>query len=163
MFHDLCLSQDLCCIQSRQSVGKVECCSLEQNTIDTTPRHYTRNALDTHGDSGFTGENWCILWYTGELCEVSLFLPSYEYINRIPVTGCGSVWSCKETGLDFLLIANQLLYFGKQLPQSLFNPNQICAFGIKLNDNPFYMSCELGMDCGDVFIPFDTTRDCGAF
>ena len=55
-----------------------------------------------------------------------------------------------------MLIADQLLYFGPQLPQSLFNLNQIRAFSIELTDNPFDMECKLGMDCRDVFIPFET-------
>jgi len=84
-------------------------------------------------------------------------LPTYEAVNEIPVTGCGIVWSSPSTGQDYLLIGDQFLYFGETLPNSLLNPNQLHAFGIGVNNNPFEKSQDLGMDCGELFIPFDTT------
>jgi len=115
-----------------------------------------QNEMDTHADTGCAGSNWRILWYTGQVCEVSPFLPTYDAVNEIPVAGCGTVWSSPSTGQDYLLVGDQFLYFGEVLPNSLLNPNQLRAFGIGVNDNPFDESQDIGIDCGDEFIPLRT-------
>ena len=50
-----------------------------------------------------------------------------------------------QTGVDYLLVGDQMLWFGTRLPNSLLNPNQIRAYD------------EFGIDGHDAFIPFDTT------
>jgi hypothetical protein len=49
-----------------------------------------------------------------------------------------------------------MLCFGSQLPDSLLNPNQIWAFGIDVNDNPFDTDLELGIQGDEACIPCDT-------
>ena len=61
-----------------------------------------------------------------------------------------------EHGNDYLLVADQMLWFGKLLGNSLINPNQIRNFGIELNDNP-YSDGDFGITFESTFIPFDAT------
>ena len=80
----------------------------------------------------------------------------YNTVNKIPKVGWGTVWMSPHTGRDYLIDGNQFFFFGTMLPHLLLNPNQIRAFDINVNDNPFAMAKEIGMDCNEVFVPFDT-------
>ena len=104
-----------------------------------------RNELDTDADTSCAGANWALLEYTGEICEVSPFLTTYDPIQEIPVARCCTVWTSDQTGIDYLLVGDQMLWFGTLLPNSLLNPNQIRAFGLEVFDNPFNDQ-EFGID-----------------
>eukprot|EP00957_Ditylum_brightwellii_P013793 1039584-Ditylum_brightwellii.AAC.1 len=53
-------------------------------------------------------------------------------------------------------MADQMLWFGTQSPHSLINPNQIRAYGISVNDNPFGDVHEFDIDFDEGLIPFET-------
>ncbi len=124
----------------------------------TQPGHVSRNELDTHADTCCAGANWALMDLTGDICEVTSFLESYEPVNEVPVAKCSTVWTSPQTGREYLLVADQKLWFGTQLPNSLLNPNQIHAFGVDVNDNPFDLKQDLGIQCNEAFIPCDTIR-----
>ena len=86
---------------------------------------------------------------------VEPFLPTYKAMNEIPVARCGTVWTSPHTGNEYLLVGDQFLYFGMMLPHSLLNPNQIRAYNIEVNGNPFNEMDPIGMDCDDIYVPFD--------
>ena len=92
---------------------------------DTQPGHIVRNELDTHADTCCAGSSWQVLWLTGDVCEVEPYLLTYDAMNEIPVTGCGTVWMSPSMGQEYLLVGDQFLYFGTMLPHLLLNPNQI--------------------------------------
>jgi hypothetical protein len=58
---------------------------------------------------------------------------------------------------EYLLVGDQMLWFGSSLPNSLINPNQLRAYGLIINDDPFDNSRQFGIDEEHIFIPFDTT------
>ena len=123
---------------------------------ETTPGHYGKNELDTHADTCCAGKNWRLLEYTGESCQVSPFLNTYETTKDIPVTKCGTVWTSVTDGREYLLIGDQMLWFGKQLEHSLLNPNQMQMYGLSVCDDPWDEHRALGIDFGETFIPFET-------
>jgi hypothetical protein len=94
---------------------------------------------------------------TGEVCNVTPFLESYQPIQEIPVARCCTVWTDQNTSIEYLLVADQMLWFGTLLPNSLINPNQLRAYGISVNDDPFDTSRAFGIDSDTAVIPFDTT------
>jgi len=98
-----------------------------------------------------------VMEFTGNICEVTPFLESYEPINEILVAWCGTVWMSPHTGKEYLLMCHQMLRFGTTLPHSLLNLNQIRAYGIDVNDNPFDPVSDFGIQSNEAFIPFDTT------
>jgi hypothetical protein len=49
-----------------------------------------------------------------------------------------------------------MLWFRTLLPNSLINPNQIHSYGHEVNDVPFDLTREFGIDSKNTFIPFDT-------
>jgi hypothetical protein len=112
--------------------------------------------MDTHADTCCAGANWRLLDFTNEVCEVTPFLDSYEPVKEVMVTRCGTVWTSPNTGREYLLVGDQMLWFGSQMDHSLINPNQIHEYGIPVYDNPFSQS-QFGIDCKDDFIPFNTT------
>jgi hypothetical protein len=89
--------------------------------------------------------------------HVNPFLDSYQPIQEIPITRCCTVWTNQEKSVECLLVSNQMLWFGTQLSHSQINPNQLCAYGIDVNDDPFDFTCDFGIDSEQAFIPFDTT------
>jgi hypothetical protein len=63
--------------------------------------------------------------FTIEVCEVTPFLDSYEPVKEVMVARCGMVWTSSNTGREYLLVSDQMLWFGSQIDQSFINPNQI--------------------------------------
>ena len=92
--------------------------------------------------------------YTGEICEVYPFLNTYVPVQDTPVARCCTVWTYDE-GKEYLLVGDEMLWFGTSLENSLIITNQIRAYGISINDDPFNEN-KLGIDAEELFIPIDT-------
>ena len=107
--------------------------------------------MDTHADTCCAGANWTPMHYTGDICEVSPFLNTYTQVQYIPVARCCTVWTDDE-GKEYLLLGDEMLWFGTALENSLINPNHIRAYGLSINDGPFNAN-ELGIDAEDLFAP----------
>lgn len=58
--------------------------------------------------------------------------------------------------MEYLLVRDQMLWLGNVLPNSLINPNQLHASGLDVNDDPFNLTHEFGIDSEHEFIHFDT-------
>ena len=125
---------------------------------DTTVGNMLRNEMDTHADTSCAGANWSMMEYTGQVCEVSPFLSSYDPVQEIPVARCCTVWTDDQSGQDYLLVGDEMLWFGTTMEHSLINPNQIRDYGLAVDDNPYTDDpSKFGISSDDVFIPFDTT------
>ena len=48
-----------------------------------------------------------------------------------------TAWDDPKTGITYVIVINEALYYGIKLDHSLINPNQVRAFGIKYWDNPY--------------------------
>jgi hypothetical protein len=94
---------------------------------------------------------------TSEVCNVNPFLDSYQPIQEIPIARCCTVWTNQDDSVKYILVGNQMLWFGTQLLHSLINLNQLRAYGIKVNDDPFDSTRDFGINSKQVLIPFDTT------
>jgi hypothetical protein len=84
---------------------------------DTVPHEpsagvVARNELDTHADTCCAGANWKLMETTNEVCEVTPFLDSYEPVKEVMVGRCCTVWTSPDTGREFLLVGDQMLWFG---------------------------------------------------
>jgi hypothetical protein len=95
------------------------------------------NEMDTHADTCCAGANWQLLDFTNEVCKVTPFLDSYELVKEVMVARCSTVWMSPNTGWEYLLVGNQMLWFGSEMDHLLINPNQICEYGIPVYDNAF--------------------------
>jgi hypothetical protein len=77
---------------------------------------------------------------TGEICDANPFLASYQLVvQEIPVARCCTVWTDQTNSIEYLLVGDhQMLWFGAlMMPNSLLNPNQLRAYGLTVNDDPF--------------------------
>ena len=54
----------------------------------TTPVHVARNKLYSHADTCCDGANWTPILYTGEHCEVSPFLSTYNPVQEVLIARC---------------------------------------------------------------------------
>ena len=142
-------------ILSTRRIGKAR--SAQYVKDPTTVGHIAYNELDTHADTCCAGANWTILELTGEVCEVTPFLDSYHPKQQVPLARCATVWTDPDTSTEYLLVCDQMLWFGDALRNSLINPNQIRSYGLLVNDDPFTSDDDFGISSDTVFIPFDTT------
>jgi hypothetical protein len=80
-----------------------------------------------------------IIGFTNEVCEVTPFLDSYEPVKEVMVARCSTVWTSPNTGHQYLLVGDQMLWFRSQMDHSLTHSQS-----------------QFGIDCNDDFIPFNT-------
>ena len=113
-----------------------------------------KNEIDNHADTICAGPNWRLLELSGEFCSVTPFSSDYQPKTNVPVGKCATVYTCPNSGQSVLLVADQVLWFGAGLHCSLLNPHQIRSFGHSLCDDPWDPHRAIGLDVGDVFIPF---------
>ena len=93
--------------------------------------------MDTHADTTVLGSNCVVLSYTGNECEVSPYSSQYEVVRNIPVVTGATVWTNAADGMAYLLIFHESLWMGDKLDHTLVNPNQLRAYGVTVQDNPF--------------------------
>ena len=101
------------------------------------PTLYGHIELDTHADITVWGSNCVVLSYTGKECEVSPYSSQYEAVRNIPVVTGATVWTNAADGTAYLLIFHESLWMGNRLDNTLVNPNQLRAYDVSIQDNPF--------------------------
>jgi hypothetical protein len=118
--------------------------SIRKNKQNNKAKHndssyvtHGRMELDSHADTIVLGSNAIILQYTSRECDVSPYADTYQPIVDVPiVTGATAVTS-QHTGLTYILVFNEAIWMGDVLDHSLINPNQMRAFGVSVQDNPY--------------------------
>ena len=96
-----------------------------------------RIELDTHADTTVLGSNCVVPSYTGKECEVSPYSSQYEAVQNVPVVTGATVWTNAVDGTAYLLIFHESLRMGDKLDHTLVNTNQLWAYGVSVQDNPF--------------------------
>jgi hypothetical protein len=119
-------------------------------TIEPQP---ARCELDSHADTCALGANFTPLSYTGRVCDVSPYnADAYSPERNIPIVSAATAFTCQESGLTYILIINEGLWFGNKLSNSLINPNQLRFVGVLVQDNPF-AAHPLAIETNDINIP----------
>ena len=114
-----------------------------------------RIELDTHADMTVLVSNCIVLGYTGKECKVSPYADEYSPIQNVPVITGASAWTNPQDGTSIILVFNEVLWMGDRLDHTLVSPNQMRAYGIDVQDNPF-SDQPLSIMTGDHTIPFHT-------
>ena len=118
--------------------------------------------LDTHADTTVLGSNCVVLSYTGKECEVSPYSSQYEAVQNVPVVTGATVWTNAADGMAYLLIFHESLWMGDKLDHTLVNPNQLRAYGVSIQDNPFDAKpLSITTDDASVELYLDGTIICG--
>ena len=90
-----------------------------------------------HADMTVLGSNCVVLSYMGKECEVSPYSSEYEAVQNVPVVTGARVWTNPTDGTAYLLVFHESLWMGDKLDHILVNPNQLQAYGVSIQDNPF--------------------------
>jgi hypothetical protein len=93
--------------------------------------------LDSHANTIVCGSNCVIIHYTGQECDVSPYTDAHESIKSVPIVQAATAYDNPETGETYILILNQAIWMGDKMRHTLVNPNQLRAYGITVQDNPF--------------------------
>jgi hypothetical protein len=94
--------------------------------------------MDLHADTIVCGSNCLIMYYTGKECDVSPYTEAHEAIRSVPIVQAATAYNNRDTGKTTILILNEAIRMGDQMEHTLINPNQLRAYGITVQDNPFY-------------------------
>ena len=118
--------------------------------------------LDTHTDMTVLGSNCVILSYTGKECEVSPYSSEYEAVWNVPVVTGATVWMNTTDGMANLLTFHEPLWMGDKLDHMLVDPNQLRAYGVSIQDNPFDTNpLSITTDDASVELYLERTIICG--
>jgi hypothetical protein len=139
---------------STRRVGRMKSVNMTEPT-DFRPR---RNGIDSMADTCCGGTNWTSIQPTGKFCDVMPFKNGYDPTPDISVSTLATLVTDKHTGMDIILICNEMLDFGDGMEVSLINPNQIRHNGGRVQDD-YTRSEDFGMHLdgkhlGHIFIPF---------
>lgn len=134
----------------------------QQPDVDYVVGRVSKCELDTRADTIVAGANCRPLAWTGMKCSVSGFSSEMEAIEDIPVARVATAYT-DATGKTWILILNEVLFFGSKLDHSLINPNQIRHYNIMVCDDPRDPFRDLGIDHRKAFIPFETEGACVFF
>ena len=129
----------------RRSVNRIVSSTCKKNNKKTDAslahkiQHTThgRIELDIYVDTMVLRSNCVVLSYTGKECEVSPYSPDYEAVHNVLVVTGATVWTNPQDGKAILLVFHDALWMGDKLDQTLVNPNQLRAYGVDIQDNPF--------------------------
>jgi hypothetical protein len=74
-------------------------------------------------------------------------------MQDIPILQAGTAYDDPYTEETFILVINQGLYFGDNLPNSLINPNQMRANGLEVDDVPKHLLRDPSKSTHSIYIP----------
>jgi hypothetical protein len=77
------------------------------------------------------------MYYTGKECDVLPYTEAYEAIKSVPIVEAATAYDHTDTGETTILSLNEAIWMGDQMEHTLINPNQLRAYGITVQDNPF--------------------------
>jgi hypothetical protein len=105
--------------------------------------------IDNHADTICAGRNCHIESYTPYKCSVSSFLSEYQEQENVKICTALTATSLPSNGEMAILRLGQCLDFHDKLNKMLSNPNQLCAFGIGVCNDPTDEHHSLGIQLDD--------------
>ena len=107
------------------------------NTDINSPTHIAfrntcvngRNDIDTRADTICAGKNMRPIELTGKSCDVSGFHSNLNKMTDVPIAtvATATAWTDEVSGMTYLLVFHETLYFGASMEHSLINPNQLSS------------------------------------
>jgi hypothetical protein len=93
--------------------------------------------MDSHANTIACGSNCTTMHFTDKVCDVSPYADTYEAIKSVPIVQAATAFDHPDTGETTILILNEAIWMGDKMNHALVNPNQLRAFGLTVQDNPF--------------------------
>jgi hypothetical protein len=85
------------------------------------------------------------------------FYDGFAPIPDVPIATVATLWNDPLTGIGYVLIMHEVLFFGHAMDHSLINPNQLRHHGVIVRDNPYNLdpTKPMGIEVADNdLIPF---------
>ena len=108
---------------------------------------HRRFELDSHADTTVAGENWSIIKYTDQSCDVEPSSEKYTPMKDIPIVSAATGFTL-ENGRSYILVFHEALYM-PNMRHTLINPNQFRNFREKVQDHPYHEDCPISIDIPD--------------
>ena len=83
------------------------------------------------------GKNFRVLSVTNRIADVYGFNSNHGCQDSVPIVTAATAYDSPTTGETYILIFNEVLWYGNKLDHSLINPNQLRHFGVHYWDNPY--------------------------
>ena len=148
----------ICSFQTseRREISKVKVVSATRKRKAQAVEYGTVE-MDTHADTIVFGRNFVQLQATGRECSVSPYSDAYEAIHSVPIVSAATAWTSPRTTETYILVFHEGLWMGETMDHSLVNPNQMRAYGVTVQENPFSTSpLYLQAPDDDFVIPLQT-------
>ena len=94
-----------------------------------------RTELDSHADTCIAGSNSMLLSEDGRQVTVSGFSSATPHHDNVPIATAATVWA-NDSGVRYLLVLHESLFFGDRIPGTLLNPNQLGANHVVVDECP---------------------------
>ena len=91
----------------------------------------------------------------GQSYSVSLFIARYDPMQYLQIATFTMAY-IDEYRRTWIIVFDDVIWFGTSMDQSLINQTNICMAGISVSDDPFDENRKLGIVHEKVFILFDT-------
>ena len=75
--------------------------------------------------------------FMGKECDVVPYNDAYKRIKAVPIVQVATEYDNPDTGETTTLILNEVIWMGETMDHTLVNPNQLRAYGMTVQENPF--------------------------
>ena len=124
---------------------------------DPPPNTIAENECDTNADTCCLGRNFVVLNPTFRTADVYAYDTSIKPIENVPIVSGATAYDDPVTGITYILVFHESLYYGDKLDHTLINPNQVRSYGIPFWDNPYDTTRALSIDVNNnLHIPLRT-------
>ena len=80
----------------------------------------------------------------------------YDAKKDVPIVSAATAWTHPDTGETFILDYHHALWYGKEVANSLLNPNQMRFYGHRVSDDITDKNRRFGIEADNMlYIPFD--------
>ena len=88
------------------------------------------NETDSNAMTSVAGTNFLVLQYTTRMADVYSYDLNQAPKKNIQIVTAATAYDCTRLHTTYILVFNEILYYGTALDHSLINPNQIRHYGI---------------------------------
>ena len=118
---------------------------------------YITMELDSHADTIVCVSKCIIMHFLVRGCDVAPYTGAYENIKSLPIVQASTAYNNHETGEITIIFLNKAICMGKIMYHTLVNLNQLSAYGMIVQDNPFSEALFfIATEDHDFMIPFSS-------
>ena len=118
--------------------------------LEYPPGTLAPNEADTNAETSVAGKNMIPIEFTTRSADVYGYLGDRDSpLKDVPIVTAATAYTCPQNGITYILIFNEVLWYGGRMDHSLINPNQLRHYGLGFWDNPYDPVRKLQIDTND--------------